>query len=40
MDIMPNSVQHNVPAWALFAIFFIVVPLSINLVKEKVREQV
>lgn len=35
MDLMPNSVQHNVPAWALFAIFFIVVPLSINLVKEK-----
>ncbi|MGE4512219.1 MAG: ABC transporter permease [Chryseobacterium sp.] len=34
-DVMPNSVQHNVPAWALFAIFFIVVPLSINLVKEK-----
>ncbi|KFF14622.1 ABC transporter [Chryseobacterium soli] len=34
-EIMPNSVQHNVPAWALFAIFFIVVPLSINLVKEK-----
>lgn len=34
-DILPNSVQHNVPAWALFAIFFIVVPLSINLVKEK-----
>ncbi|MDO5606865.1 MAG: ABC transporter permease [Capnocytophaga sp.] len=32
---MPNSVQHNVPAWILFAIFFIVVPLSINLVKEK-----
>lgn len=34
-DALPNSVQHNVPAWALFAIFFIVVPLSINLVKEK-----
>ena len=33
----PNSVQHNVPAWALFAIFFIVVPLSINLVKEKTQ---
>lgn len=31
----PNSVQHNVPAWTLFAMFFIVVPLSINLVKEK-----
>ncbi len=35
LDVIPNSVQHNVPAWALFAIFFIVVPLSINLVKEK-----
>nr|WP_294934998.1 ABC transporter permease [uncultured Flavobacterium sp.] len=34
-EILPNSVQHNVPAWALFAIFFIVVPLSINIVKEK-----
>lgn len=32
---IPNSVQHNVPAWTLFAIFFIVVPLSINIVKEK-----
>ena len=34
-EILPNSVQHNVPAWSLFAIFFIVVPLSINIVKEK-----
>ncbi|MEX0273345.1 MAG: ABC transporter permease, partial [Flavobacteriaceae bacterium] len=32
---IPNSSQHNVPAWTLFAIFFIIVPLSINLVKEK-----
>ncbi|UYW00998.1 ABC transporter permease [Flavobacterium agricola] len=31
----PNAVQHNVPAWTLFAIFFIMVPLSINMVKEK-----
>ncbi len=31
----PNVTQHNVPAWTLFAIFFIVVPLSINIVKEK-----
>jgi ABC-2 type transport system permease protein len=31
----PNSVQQNVPAWTLFAIFFIMVPLSINMVKEK-----
>lgn len=34
-DVLPNSVQHNVPAWTLFAIFFIIVPLSINIVKEK-----
>jgi len=34
-EIIPNAVQHNVPAWALFAIFFIIVPLSINIVKEK-----
>jgi len=34
-EIKPNSVQHNVPAWALFAIFFIIVPLSINMVNEK-----
>jgi ABC-2 type transport system permease protein len=32
---LPNSAQHNIPAWALFAIFFIIVPLSINMVKEK-----
>ncbi len=32
---LPNSAQHNVPAWTLFAIFFIIVPLSINMVKEK-----
>ncbi len=31
----PNLVQHNVPAWTLFAMFFIVIPLSINIVKEK-----
>ncbi len=36
-DITPNSVQHNVPAWTLFAIFFIVIPLSINIVKEKTQ---
>jgi len=36
-DSTPNSVQHNVPAWTLFAIFFIVIPLSINMVKEKTQ---
>lgn len=34
-EMVPNSTQHNVPAWTLFAMFFIVVPLSINIVKEK-----
>ncbi len=32
---IPNASQHNVPAWALFAIFFIILPLSINIIKEK-----
>ncbi|MEM9142503.1 MAG: ABC transporter permease [Bacteroidota bacterium] len=32
---LPNSTQHNIPAWTLFAIFFIILPLSINMVKEK-----
>ena len=35
VELIPNSTQHNVPAWTLFAIFFIAVPLSINIVKEK-----
>ena len=34
-EVLPNASQHNVPAWSLFAIFFIIVPLSINIVKEK-----
>jgi len=33
--ILPNSVQHNIPAWTLFAIFFMILPLSLNLVHEK-----
>jgi len=32
---IPSSTQHNIPAWTLFAIFFIILPLSINMVKEK-----
>ena len=26
--VIPNSVQHNVPAWTLFAMFFIVIPFA------------
>lgn len=34
-DQLPNSVQHNIPAWTLFAIFFIVIPFSGNIIKER-----
>ena len=33
--IIPNSVQHNVPAWTIFAMFFIVIPLGANIIKER-----
>ncbi|MCX6250647.1 MAG: ABC transporter permease [Bacteroidetes bacterium] len=32
---MPNTVQHNVPAWTIFAMFFIVIPLTSSLIKER-----
>lgn len=31
----PNSVQHNVPAWTMFAMFFICIPLSGNIIRER-----
>ncbi len=31
----PSSVQHNVPAWTLFAMFFICIPLAGNIIKER-----
>jgi ABC-2 type transport system permease protein len=34
-EIVPNAVQHNVPAWSIFAMFFIVVPLVGSIMKEK-----
>ncbi len=33
--VIPNSVQHNVPAWTIFAMFFIVIPLAGNIIKER-----
>ncbi|WP_028979577.1 ABC transporter permease [Sporocytophaga myxococcoides] len=30
-----NSVQHNVPAWTIFGIFFIVLPLAGSIIKER-----
>jgi len=32
---IPNATQHNVPAWTIFAMFFIVISLGSNVVKEK-----
>jgi ABC-2 type transport system permease protein len=32
---IPNSVQHNVPAWTLFAMFFIVIPFASSMIKER-----
>lgn len=30
-----NSVQHNVPAWAIFGMFFIVIPICGHLIRER-----
>ncbi len=35
--ILPNPVQQNVPGWSLFAMFFIVVPLSSALHRERLE---
>jgi ABC-2 type transport system permease protein len=32
---LPNATQHNIPAWTLFAMFFMVVSLGSTIVKEK-----
>ena len=32
---IPNATQHNIPAWTIFAMFFIVTSLGSNVVKEK-----
>ena len=33
--VVPNAAQHNVPAWTLFAIFFITLSLSVGLINER-----
>ncbi len=33
--INPNSTQHNVPAWTIFAMFFMVISLGGNIVNER-----
>lgn len=34
-EMLTNSVQHNVPAWSLFAMFYIVIPLASSMIKER-----
>ena len=36
-SLTPNSTQHNVPAWTIFAMFFMVVSLGGNIVKERIN---
>lgn len=33
---IPNATQHNIPAWTIFAMFFIVISLGSSVVREKV----
>jgi ABC-2 type transport system permease protein len=33
----PNATQHNVPAWTVFAMFFIVISLGSSVVREKLN---
>ena len=32
---VPTSAQQNAPAWALLAMFFLVIPLSVSLIRER-----
>lgn len=34
-NVIPNATQHNIPAWTVFAMFFMVISLGGNIVKEK-----
>jgi ABC-2 type transport system permease protein len=35
IEVIPNATQHNVPAWTIFAMFFIVIPLTQSLIQER-----
>lgn len=35
VNLNTNSVQHNVPAWAIFGLFFIIIPISGNFIRER-----
>jgi ABC-2 type transport system permease protein len=33
--VLPNATQHNVPAWSIFGVFFIVLPMAGTFIKER-----
>jgi ABC-2 type transport system permease protein len=33
---VPNTTQHNVPAWTIFAMFFVIMSLAASVVREKI----
>jgi ABC-2 type transport system permease protein len=35
VDKIPTTAQHNVPAWAVFAMFFIIIPLTSSMIVER-----
>ncbi len=34
---LPNATQHNIPAWTIFAMFFVVISLGSSVVREKLN---
>ena len=34
---IPNATQHNIPAWTIFAMFFVVISLGSSIVREKLN---
>ncbi len=34
---LPNATQHNIPAWTIFAMFFVVISLGSGVVREKLN---
>lgn len=36
-NVTPNTSQHNVPAWTIFAMYFMVISLGSNIVKERLN---
>jgi ABC-2 type transport system permease protein len=34
---IPNATQHNIPAWTIFAMFFVVISLGSSMVREKLN---